>query len=417
MLTPAEAFIGIRYIYARRGNHFIAFMSVTSIVATALGVAVLLVILSIMNGFEGELRARILGMAPHVTVEPGRGATDVATLLERVGTVPGVAAVAPYVSRDVLVSNRGIVRAVELRGIEPARELAASRIGASMVEGELTQLDEARFRVVIGRELADALGLMRGDRFVVIVPQPVVTPAGMVPRMKRFEVAGIFEFGLHEHDGGLALVALDDAHRLFRTGGRVDGVRATLAEPSSAPAVARTLATAFERDGRPVSVTDWTQTHRNLFTALRTEKIVMFAILAIAIGIAAFNVVSILVMAVNEKRPDIAMLRALGLSRRRAMKVFMIQGGLTGAAGIFAGLAIGGLLAANVDAIVATVEQLLGFKILSPDVYYISDIPSDLRVTDFLATAVVAFALVLAAPLYPAWLAARTEPAQALRHE
>lgn len=422
MLTPAEAFLGVRYIFARRGNHFIAFMSLTSIVATALGVAVLLVILSIMNGFEGELRARILGMAAHLTVEPQPGAPGLEVpgwqaLAARIEAWPGVQAVAPFVSRDVLVSHRGIVRAVELRGIDPARELKASAIGASLVEGELAQLDARRFRIVIGKELADALGVLRGDDLVVIVPQPLVTPAGMVPRMKRFEIAGIFEFGLHEHDGGLALIGLDDAHRLFRTGGRADGVRVTLDEPGTAPGAGRALADGLAAEGLTVEVTDWTQTHRNLFTALRTEKIVMFVILAIAIGIAAFNVVSILVMAVTEKRGDIAMLSALGMTRRRIMRVFLIQGALTGLAGILAGLAIGGLLALNVAGIVAGVEQLLGFKILSPDVYYISDIPSDVRPADFVATAVVAAVLALAAPLYPAWLATRTEPAEALRHE
>ncbi len=419
MLTPAEAFIGVRYIYARRGNHFIAFMSLTAIVATALGVAVLLTILSIMNGFEGELRARILGMAAHVTVRAeGALAADWRTLTADIAARPDVRAAAPYLGRDVLISHRGVVQAIELRGVVPAREQEVSAIAGHMLEGELAELDQGRFRIVIGSELAEAFGLARGDRIALIVPQPLVTPAGMMPRVKRFEVAGIFEFGLHEHDAGLGLIALADAQRLFRAGSAVDGVRAMVTDASQAPAIAAEIAASFnEISPGAVSVSDWTETHRNLFTALKTEKIVMFSILAIAIAIAAFNIVSILVMAVTEKRADIAMLATLGMERSRIMRVFLIQGGLTGAAGIGMGLVAGAMLALNIDVIVATFEQLLGFKILSPDVYYISDIPSELRLPDFLATALVAALLGLAAPIYPAWLAARTEPVEALRYD
>ena len=419
MFPPVEAFIGIRYIYARRGNHFIAFMSLTSIIATALGVAILLTILSIMNGFEGELRNRILGMASHLVVDADASlSADWPTLVDRIAAHRAVRAAAPYISRDVLLSHRGIVRAVEARGVVSEFEQRVTAIDAHMRNGGLDQLESGAFRIAIGRELADAFGLVLGDRITLIAPQPIMTPAGLLPRLKRFEVAGIFEFGLHEHDSGLALINLSDAQRLFRTGSRVDGVRATLEDASLAPAVKQELIESFRSQGPDATtVTDWTETHRNLFRALTVEKIVMFSILAIAIGIAAFNIVSILVMAVTEKRSDIAMLTSLGMDRSSVMRIFFVQGGLTGVIGVCAGLIVGVLLSVNVDVIASFVEQLLGFKILSPDVYYISEIPAELRLSDLIATTALATLLSLSAPLYPAWLAASSDVCEGLRYE
>ena len=419
MFPPVEAFIGIRYIYARRGNHFIAFMSLTSIIATALGVAVLLTILSIMNGFEGELRDRILGMASHLVIEAnGPDADDWPALVERIAAHHAVRAAAPYISRDVLLSHRGIVRAVEARGIAFEFEQRVTAIDAHMDDGGLSQLEPGAFRIVIGRELAEVFGLALGDRITLIAPQPIMTPAGMLPRLKRFEVAGIFEFGLHEHDSGLALINLSDAQRLFRIGSHIDGFRATLTDASLAPTVKQELIASYiARDAGVFTVTDWTESHRNLFRALKTEKIVMFSILAMAIGIAAFNIVSILVMAVTEKRPDIATLASLGMNRSDIMRIFFIQGGLTGIIGVCAGLLAGVLLAVNVGVIAGFIEQLLGFKILSPDIYYISDIPSELRWPDLIATTALATLLSLAAPLYPAWLAAGSDVCEGLRYE
>ena len=419
MFPPVEAFIGIRYIYARRGNHFIAFMSLTSIIATALGVAILLTILSIMNGFEGELRNRILGMASHLVVDADASLNaDWPSLVERIAAHRAVRAAAPYISRDVLLSHRGIVRAVEARGIASAFERRVTAIEAHMLDGGLDQLKPGAFRIAIGRELADAFGVVLGDRITLIAPQPIMTPAGLLPRLKRFEVAGIFEFGLHEHDSGLALFNLSDAQRLFRTGSHVDGVRATLEDASQAPAVKQELIESFKtQEPDATTITDWTETHRNLFRALKVEKIVMFSILAIAIGIAAFNIVSILVVAVTEKRPDIAMLTSLGMDRSSVMRIFFVQGGITGVVGVCAGLVAGVLLSVNVDAIAGFVEQLLGFKILSPEVYYISEIPSELRWSDLIATTALATLLSLSAPLYPAWLAASSAVCEGLRYE
>ena len=416
MIAPLDWFIGIRYIYARRGNHFSGFISLTAIVATALGVTVLLTILSIMNGFEGEVRDRILGLAAHLEVDSGAQG-DWHALLKQVGAQPGVVAAAPYITRDVLVADRGTVRAVEVRGIDVARELGVTQLESHLKTGSLADLDRTPFGVVIGRELAQSLGVQRGDRLTLITPQPSVTPAGLVPRLKRFVIIGVFEFGLQEYDAGLVLINLTDAQRLFRSGDAIDGVRVKLLDASQASAVKRALAVTLGRAVGADDIRDWTDTHQNLFRALHIEKTVMFVILALAIGIAAFNVVSILVVAVTDKRADIAMLGALGLERRDIMWIFLVQGGVTGAIGVIAGVACGALLAANIDVLVAGVEQLFGFKVLSPEVYYISTIPSELRGSDFVVTTLLASLLSLAAPLYPAWLAATTNLSEGLRHE
>lgn len=413
MFLPVELFIGLRYIYARRGNHFIGFISLTAIVATALGVAVLLTILSIMNGFEGELRERILGMSAHLEIDT-RGAAQQpwSSTLATLSAHPGVAAAAPYISRDVLIAHRGVVRAVEVRGVLPAAEAGVTTLGQHMRAGTPDSLTAGSFGVLLGREIADQLGLGVGDEVTLLLPQPMMTPAGLVPRLKRFRVGGVFEFGLQEHDGGLVLINIDDAARLFRLDERIDGLRLRLVDANQAPRLKQRLSA---ETGLPAR--DWTDTHRNLFRALKTEKVVMFVILALAIAIAAFNLVSILVVAVTEKRGDIAMLGALGLPRAAIMRVFLYQGGLTGAAGVLGGLGLGYLLAANVAPIVSFVENTVGFKIFAPDIYYISTIPSDPRVMDFVLTAAFAALLALAAPVYPAWLAARAEPAEGLRHE
>ena len=416
MIASLDWFIGIRYIYARRGNHFSGFISLTAIIATALGVTVLLTILSIMNGFEGELRDRILGLAAHLEVDSGAQG-DWRALLKQVSAQPGVVAAAPYITRDVLVADRGTVRAVEVRGIDVAREIGVTQLESHLKAGSLADLDRTPFGVVIGRELAQSLGVRLGDRLTLITPQPSVTPAGLVPRLKRFVITGVFEFGLQEYDAGLVLINLADAQRLFHSGDAIDGVRVTLVDAGQASAVKRALAVTLARAVGADDIRDWTDTHQNLFRALRIEKTVMFVILALAIGIAAFNVVSILVVAVTDKRSDIAMLGSLGLERRDVMWIFLVQGGVTGAIGVIAGVACGALLAANIDVLVAGVEQLFGFKVLSPEVYYISNIPSELRGSDFVVTTVLASLLSLAAPLYPAWLAATTNLSEGLRHE
>jgi lipoprotein-releasing system permease protein len=410
---PVESFIGIRYIYARRGNHFIAFISLTAIVATALGVAVLLTILSIMNGFEGELRERILGMSGHLDVDasdlPAEAWRDALSKLE---DHPDVLAAAPYVRRDVLVQRGARIRAVEVRGVERAAEGRVTTLAEHLRAGELAELVSGSFSAVIGSELAAQLGVGLGDDLNLLSPRPVVTPAGLIPRMKRFRVVGIFEFGLQEHDGGLIVTNRDDAARLFRLGPGIDGIRVRLADANMAPSLKRALAVSVG-----ATIEDWTDSHQNLYRALKTEKIVMFIILALAVAIAAFNMVSILVVAVAEKRGDIAMLRALGMTQGAITRVFLIQGAVTGLLGVCGGLLLGVVLSHNIDALVALIEQLMGSKILSPEVYYISTIPSQPLWSDFVGTAVFALLLAIVAPLYPAWLAAQTTPADGLRHE
>ena len=416
MIASLDWFIGIRYIYARRGNHFSGFISLTAIVATALGVTVLLTILSIMNGFEGELRDRILSLAAHIEIDSG-ARDDWRALLKQIGAQAGVVAAAPYVTRDVLVADHGTVRAVEVRGIDAARELGVTQLETHLKAGSLADLDRTPFGVVIGRELAQSLGVGLGDRLTLITPQPSVTPAGLLPRLKRFVITGMFEFGLQEYDSSLVLINLADAQRLFRSGDDIDGVRVKLLDAGKASAIKRALAVTLGRSAGGDDIRDWTDTHQNLFRALRIEKTVMFVILALAIGIAAFNVVSILVVAVTDKRSDIAMLGSLGLERRDIMWIFLVQGGVTGAIGVILGVGCGALLAANIDVLVAGVERLFSFKVLSPDVYYISNIPAELRSGDFVVTTVLATLLSLAAPLYPAWLAATTSLSEGLRHE
>lgn len=418
MYTPADLFIGIRYIHARRGNHFIAFISATAILATALGVAILLTIQSIMNGFEGELRDRILGMAAHVEVHldasngDAGGAHDWREVAARLAADPAVAAVAPYLSRDVLVASRGQVRAVVARGVDVHDETRVTSLAAHMLDGDPAMLATTAYGVVIGAELAAQMGLALGQRLTLTSPRPLVTPAGLLPRMKRFVVVGIFEYGIEEHDAGLILIRRADAIRLFRPRADVDGLRLRLVDAASSRTFKQELRQQGAFDAR-----DWTDTHRNLFRALKTEKLAMFVILALAIAIAAFNLVSILVVAVTEKRGDIAMLAALGMQRRSIMRVFLWQGAITGTAGVAGGLVLGWLLSTHIDAIVAGVETLLGFKILAPEIFYISAVPSRPLAGDFWMTGVFAMLLALSAPVYPAWLASRTVIAEGLRHE
>ena len=413
MFRPTELFIGLRYIYARRGKHLIAFISMTAIVATALGIAVLLTILSIMNGFEGELRGRIVGMAAHLDVDTRHlEPRDFAKARDLIKGHAGIQAVSPYIERDVLVQRGGAVRAVLARGVDMQAETAVTKLQAHLVAGDLTALARERFQAVIGSELAQQLGLRVGDSLTVLSPRPRVTPAGLLPVTKRFVVAGIFEFGLNEHDGGLVLMARHDAARLFRSGESIDGIKVRANAGVDVPAIKNEL-----RGETHLDITDWGDTHQNLYRALKTEKVVMFVILALAIAIAAFNVVAILVVAVNQKRGDIAMLNAMGMSRSGVLRVFLYQGCVMASVGVILGLVLGAVLAYEIDSIVAFVESSLGFKIFSPEVYYISSIPSDPRQADFIATAIFAFLLALVAPLYPAFLAAGQDPGEGLRYE
>jgi lipoprotein-releasing system permease protein len=415
VLRPLELWIGLRYTRAKRRNHFISFISLISMLGIALGVTALITVLSVMNGFETELRERILGMASHATVT-GTGGTledwpEVATAARG---HPQVVAAAPYVSAEAMVTRGSEVRGTLVRGVLPALEPEVAEVAQSMVQGRLADLEPGAYRVVLGSELARALGVLPGDKVTLVAPQARVTPAGLVPRLRRFEVTGVFEVGMYEFDAALALVHLEDARTLFRLGDAVSGVRLRMDDLFAAPRVGREVARSLPGT---YWVTDWTQRHVNFFRAIRTEKLVMFVILTLIVAVAAFNIVSTLIMVVTDKEADIAILRTLGLTPGGVMAVFVVQGTIIGVVGTLAGAAGGVALASNVETLVPALERLLGVDLLAADVYYISDLPSELRWPDVGRITGVALVLSLVATLYPAWRASRTQPAEALRHE
>lgn len=415
MFRPLEIFIGLRYTRAKRRNHFISFISLASMLGVALGITALITVLSVMNGFEQELRTRILSMTAHLVVTgPGAKLADWPAVVARMEVHQVVLGAAPYVQGQAMLVNGGLVSGALVSGVLPAEEPRVSRVGEHMISGSLDDLVPGEYRIVLGAELASALGVGRGDRVVLITPEATVTPAGMLPKLRRFTVAGIFEVGMYEYDRNTAIMHMDDAARLFRMDRKVSGVRLRVADLFEAPILNREFSGEL---GRGFWVTDWTQQHANFFRAIRTEKTMMFIILMLIVGVAAFNIVSTLVMVVTDKQSDIAILRTLGLTPGRVMMVFMIQGAVIGLAGTALGILGGVSLALNVETLVPALEQLIGRKFLSPDVYYISELPSELEVADVVRISVAAFSLTLLATLYPAWRAARTQPAEALRYE
>lgn len=418
MFNPVEAFIGWRYTRARRRTRFVSLISAISIGGVALGIAALVTILSIMNGFEREMRNRLLGLAAHIVVErPPQVALDAAALGARLAAYPGVAGVAPFVAGEALLTFRGDVQGVRINGVTPQAEAAVSAAPTLTRDGSFDALAPGEFNIVLGRGLADTLRARVGDDITLVLPEPMRTAAGVLPRLKRFTVCGIFEAGVQDYDMSMAFVHLDDATRVFRADG-ITGYRVRLDDPVAAPGMVAPLARALaDIGGGALRLSDWTETNSNLFRALRTEKIVMFVILLLSVAVAAFNLVSTLVMVVAEKHAEIAILKTLGMTPARILRVFIAQGVLIGAAGVVIGAALGVLLALNVEQIVAAAEQFFGFRVLSPDVYYISRIPSELEWTDLLVALAAASVLCLVAPLYPAWQASRTQPAEALRYE
>ncbi|AGA33480.1 Lipoprotein releasing system transmembrane protein LolC [Thioalkalivibrio nitratireducens DSM 14787] len=416
MFKPLPVAIGLRYTRAKRRNHFISFISVVSMVGLVLGVTALITVLSVMNGFERELRERILGMASHATIQALDGSLrEWEAVREQVeGADPRVLAAAPYVSGEAMLSAFGNISGALIRGIEPALERRVARIGEHMIRGELEDLESGEFRIVLGLELAAQLGVRIGDRVVLMAPQAAVTPAGVLPRMRRFEVVGLFEVGMYEFDRGTAFIHLDDARAMFQTGEGVTGLRLHLTDLMQAGVVSRDIARSLEGMFR---VGDWTQQHANLFRAIQMEKVVMFIILSLIVAVAAFNIVSTLVMLVTDKQSDIAILRTLGLKPLSVMLVFIVQGAVIGLVGIVLGVIGGVSLALNIDVVVPLIERITGTQFLAADVYYISDLPSELRMQDVIRISVLAFVLTLLATLFPAWRAARTRPAEALRYE
>ncbi len=416
MFRPLEVAVGLRYTRAKRRNHFISFISLTSILGIALGITALVTVLSVMNGFETELRERILGMASHATISgpAGSGLADWEGVASQARRHPQVRGTAPYVTAQVMLSHGEAVSGSLLRGVLPEREPEVAEVGEKMLIGRLEDLRPGEFGIVVGRELAVALGVGLGDKITVVTPQVSVTPIGVLPRLKRFSVVGLFEVGMYEYDRNLAFVHIDDAARLMQLEGGVSGVRLRLEDLFQAPRVVREIAREI---GGSLYINDWTRQHANFFRAIQTEKRVMFIILLLIVAVAAFNIVSTLVMVVTDKQGDIAILRTLGAAPASVMAIFMVQGTLIGLVGVILGVIGGVALALNVETLVPAIERLFGIQFLSPDVYYISELPSELHWDDVVRIGSVAFVLSLLATLYPAWRAARTQPAQALRYE
>ena len=415
-MSPYELAVCLRYTRASKGsgrNAFISFIALVSMAGIALGVAALIVVLSVMNGFQQELRNRILAVASHIEVRGFPELRDPAAVAEAARRNPRVVATAPYVFGQAMLSVGDTNRGVALRGIDPAREDQVADIGMHMRRGSLASLTPGSFNIVLGAELARALGVRVGDPIVAITPQGNVTPAGALPRLKTFTVAGIFEIGMFEFDSGLALVNIEDAQRLYRLG-NATGVRLKLDDMFAAPGVARELLATLPVDAE---VRDWTQNHANFFRAVAIEKRVMFIILTLIVAVAAFNIVSAQVMVVTDKQADIAILRTLGAAPSSVMAIFMIQGALVGFIGTLIGVVGGVLLALNVETVVPVLERALGFQFLDKSVYYISDLPSDLQRADVIVIAAIALALAFVATIYPSWRAARVNPADALRYE
>ena len=414
-MLPYELLVGLRYTHAKRRNHFISFISIVSMVGIALGVMALIVVLSVMNGFQQELRTRILGVAAHLEIS---GASerlhDWRAVLAQARQNPEVLSGAPYVNGQGMLTNGDQVRGTVVRGVLPEFENQVADFATYMKVGKLADLKSGEFGIILGGELARLLGVVRGDKVTLLTPQGNITPAGVMPRIKQFTVVGIFEAGMFEYDSGLALIHLQDAQKLLRLGEAVSGVRLKLAELFRAPFVTRDLAKTLTGD---YYLSDWTRSHSNFFRAVAIEKRMMFLMLLLIVAVAAFNLVSTLVMAVTDKQSDIAILRTLGAKPGSIMKIFMVQGSIIGVSGTILGVVSGVLLALNLETVVPIIERSLGMDLFPAEVYYINELPSKLVWGDVGVIGSVSLVLSLLATIYPSWRASRTNPAEALRYE
>ncbi|SNY15639.1 MULTISPECIES: lipoprotein-releasing ABC transporter permease subunit [unclassified Pseudomonas] len=416
MFRPLFVFIGTRYTRAKRRNHFVSFISLTSMIGLALGVIVMIVVLSVMNGFDHEMRTRVLGMVPHATLETGEPINDWQSLAAKVKRNPEVTAVAPFTQMQGLLTNNGQVSKVLLNAIDPALERNVSIIDNFMKQGKLDDLTPGSFGIVIGDKAATKLGVGLGDKVTFVAPEVSVTPAGMFPRMKRFTVVGIFHVGAGELDGYLGVTNLQDLAKMHRwKPDQVQGIRLKFDDLFQAPRVAWTIAQQLGEDH--YFARDWTRTHGNLYQAIRMEKAMIGLLLLLIVAVAAFNIISTLVMVVNDKKSDIAILRTLGATPGTIMRTFMVQGTVIGVVGTAIGAVVGIFAALNVSAAISALEGLIGHKFLNADVYFIDYLPSQVQSQDVVMVCAAALVLSFLATLYPAWRAARTQPAEALRYE
>ena len=381
----------------------------------AIAVTVLIVVMSVVNGFERELKDRLLAMTAHATIEGVNGGLDnFSDLIDTATSNPRVAAAAPFVQGQALLVFEMQISGAGLRGIDPKMEDAVSGIAGLMQSGKLEDLESGAFNIVLGVELADAMQVGVGDKVTVTLAEGRVTPAGVMPRTKRFTVSGVYRVGMYEFDRRLALINIRDAQKLYRLRVKVSGVRLAVTDIYDAPAIVREVALA---NGEIAYVDDWTNSHRNFFRSIQITKSILFVILMMVIAVAAFNIVSTLVMVVKDKQTDIAILRTIGATPMSILKIFVTQGSIVGIVGTLVGVAMGIILALNLEAIIGFLESLLGIKFLAADVYFISDLPSDLHYGDVAIVAAIALALALLSTIYPAWVAAKTAPAEALRYD
>jgi lipoprotein-releasing system permease protein len=423
MSTRFEQLIGLRYLRTggrgAQGNRFLSVISGISLGGVALGVAVLLVVLSVMNGFEDELRERILGITAHATVS-GFGAplSDWQRVRDQAEQQPGVLGAAPFIEKQAMlitVSNgKSISSGVMLRGVLPEQESKVATLSTHMKEGRLTDLHAGEYGIVLGDELAKTLNAHVGDKVVVVTAQGSVTIAGVIPRSRRFTVVGIFSVGMYEYDRNYAYLHMGDAAKLYRMGSDVTGVRLKLADIFDAK---RTAVQVAQKLGGGYYVDDWTSKHANFFRSIALTKSMMFLILLLVVAVAAFNVIATLVMVVKDKQSDIAILRTLGATPHEVMKVFITQGIAIGVIGVLSGVVLGSLLAWNLESFIHGLEALFHTKFMDAKLYYMSDLPAEVQAWDVIKVSVVAFLMCALATLYPAWRAARVQPAQALRHE
>ena len=417
-MIPFELGIGWRYTrQGRRGRNssgFISFISAISVATIAVGVMALIVVLSVMNGFQKEVRDRMLSVIPHIEViNYGGVLADWESTAELLKKNPHVLGIAPYASGQGLVSSGSSVRGVVIRGIDPVSEPNVSEIDKQMLIGELTDLKSGEFGIILGRDLASILHLRMGDKVNVIIPQGRTTPAGIVPRMRAFTLVGVFSSGHYEYDSTMALIGLTDAEALFRQNGP-SGLQVRVDDMNKAPAISYDLLKLLPRT---FAVTDWSKQNRTWFAAVQVEKRMMAIILFLIVLVGAFGLVSSMVMTVTEKQSDIAILRTLGASPASIMAIFMVQGAVVGFIGVTVGVALGLGIACNLDVIVPAIESLFGIQFLPKEVYFISSLPSDPRVGDIVPIALFSFLLSLVATIYPSWRASKTKPAEALRYE